>query len=152
MKALQKVRPARGLELRDVARPGEPGHGEVIVEVRATGLCGTDLHIFEWTPGYEAMTAIHAGHAGSRVLRDDRGARPRGAWDRRRHARRGTAVGGVWALRDVRGRRLRRLHEAQGDRRHARWRTGQAGQRSRGRTASSFPRASMRTLPHSRSR
>ena len=56
MKALQKVRPAYGLELRDVARPEEPGHGEVIVEVRATGLCGTDLHIFEWTPGYEAMT------------------------------------------------------------------------------------------------
>jgi threonine 3-dehydrogenase len=56
MKALQKVRPAYGLEWRDVAQPGEPGHGEAIVEVRATGLCGTDLHIYEWTPGYEAMT------------------------------------------------------------------------------------------------
>jgi len=56
MKALQKVRPAQGLELRDVARPGEPGPGEAIIEVRATGLCGTDLHIYEWTPGYEAMT------------------------------------------------------------------------------------------------
>ena len=75
---------------------------------------------------------VHAGHTGARVLRDDRGDRTRGARDRGRYAGRGAAVGGVWALREVRGRRLRRLHEAQGDRRHARWRTGQAGQRSRG--------------------
>jgi threonine 3-dehydrogenase len=56
MKALQKTRPAFGLELRDIAQPELPGPGEVIVEVKATGLCGTDLHIYEWTPGYEAMT------------------------------------------------------------------------------------------------
>ena len=58
MKALQKTRPAFGLELRDVAPPDLPGAGEVIVEVQAAGLCGTDLHIYEWTPGYEAMTAV----------------------------------------------------------------------------------------------
>jgi threonine 3-dehydrogenase len=56
MKALQKTHPAFGLELRDVAQPELPGAGEVIVEVQATGLCGTDLHIYEWTSGYEAMT------------------------------------------------------------------------------------------------
>ena len=56
MKALQKVHPAFGLELRDVAQPPSPAPGEVIVEVLATGLCGTDVHIYEWTSGYEAMT------------------------------------------------------------------------------------------------
>jgi threonine 3-dehydrogenase len=56
MKALQKTRPAFGLELRDIPQPESPETGEVIVEVLATGLCGTDLHIYEWTAGYEAMT------------------------------------------------------------------------------------------------
>ena len=56
MKALQKISPSFGLELRDVPPPALPGPGEVIVSVSATGLCGTDLHIYEWTPGYEAMT------------------------------------------------------------------------------------------------
>ncbi len=56
MKALQKTRPSFGLELREVAAPGSPGSGEVIVAVGATGVCGTDIHIYEWTPGYEAMT------------------------------------------------------------------------------------------------
>jgi threonine dehydrogenase-like Zn-dependent dehydrogenase len=56
MKALQKTRPAFGLELRDLPSPGAPGPGEVVVAVGATGVCGTDVHIYEWTPGYEAMT------------------------------------------------------------------------------------------------
>lgn len=56
MQALQKTRPAFGLELRDLPSPGAPGPGEVLVAVGATGVCGTDVHIYEWTPGYEAMT------------------------------------------------------------------------------------------------
>jgi threonine dehydrogenase-like Zn-dependent dehydrogenase len=55
MKALQKTRPAFGLELRDLPAPDPPGPGEVVVAVGATGVCGTDVHIYEWTPGYEAM-------------------------------------------------------------------------------------------------
>jgi threonine 3-dehydrogenase len=31
----------------EVARP-TPGAGEVLIEVVATGICGTDLHIYEW--------------------------------------------------------------------------------------------------------
>jgi len=56
MQALQKTRPAFGLELREVAAPQTPGPDEIIVAVSAAGICGTDLHIYEWTAGYEAMT------------------------------------------------------------------------------------------------
>ena len=55
MKALQKIEPAFGLQFRDVAPPSAPGPGEVIVAVGATGVCGTDVHIYEWTGGYEVM-------------------------------------------------------------------------------------------------
>lgn len=55
MRALQKTRPAFGLELRELPPPGPPAPGEVVVAVGATGVCGTDVHIYEWTPGYESM-------------------------------------------------------------------------------------------------
>jgi threonine 3-dehydrogenase len=64
MLALQKTQPAFGLALRDVPPPS-PGPGEVVVAVGATGVCGTDLHIYEWTPGYEAMASrmpVTIGH------------------------------------------------------------------------------------------
>lgn len=53
MQALQKTRPEFGLELRDVPEPAAPAAGEVLIEVTAAGICGSDLHIYEWTPGYE---------------------------------------------------------------------------------------------------
>jgi threonine 3-dehydrogenase len=55
MIALQKVAPTFGLEYRDVLQPVDPAAGEVIVAVGATGVCGTDVHIYEWTAGYEIM-------------------------------------------------------------------------------------------------
>jgi threonine 3-dehydrogenase len=56
MKALQKTQPTFGLEFRELPPPESPGPGEVIVAVGATGVCGTDVHIYEWTGGYEIMT------------------------------------------------------------------------------------------------
>jgi threonine dehydrogenase-like Zn-dependent dehydrogenase len=47
MKALVKNRDARGLWLEDVAEP-ELGINDVKVRVLLTGICGTDLHIYEW--------------------------------------------------------------------------------------------------------
>ena len=56
MLALQKIEPAFGLQYREVAEPSSPAPSEVIVAVGATGVCGTDVHIYEWTGGYEMMT------------------------------------------------------------------------------------------------
>jgi threonine 3-dehydrogenase len=47
MKALVKTRPERGAELRDLQVPSV-GPGQVLVKVKATAICGTDVHIYEW--------------------------------------------------------------------------------------------------------
>jgi threonine 3-dehydrogenase len=47
MRALLKAKPEAGLWLDDVPEP-RPGDGEVLIQVLRTGICGTDLHIFEW--------------------------------------------------------------------------------------------------------
>lgn len=73
MQALQKIHPAFGLDLREVPAPDMPRHGEVIVAVAATGVCGTDIHIYEWTPGYEAMTGampVTLGHEFAGTIAD----------------------------------------------------------------------------------
>jgi len=47
MKALVKSRDERGLWLQDVPEP-EMGINDVKIRVLYTGICGTDLHIYEW--------------------------------------------------------------------------------------------------------
>jgi threonine 3-dehydrogenase len=47
MKALVKAKADRGLWLEDVAEP-EIGINDVKVRVLLTGICGTDLHIYDW--------------------------------------------------------------------------------------------------------
>src|SRR3984885_15229866 len=47
MKALAKSRRERGLWLEDVPEP-EYGINDVLIRVRYTGICGTDVHIFDW--------------------------------------------------------------------------------------------------------
>ncbi len=49
MRALVKPVAGPGLEIRTVPVP-MPGAGEVLVRVRAGGICGTDLHIEGWDP------------------------------------------------------------------------------------------------------
>jgi threonine 3-dehydrogenase len=49
MRALVKVRPGRGFEIKRVPVP-TPGRDDVLVEVAAGGICGTDLHIYRWDP------------------------------------------------------------------------------------------------------
>jgi len=47
MKALVKAQAAEGLWLEDVPEP-ETGINDVLIRVRKTGICGTDLHIYGW--------------------------------------------------------------------------------------------------------
>jgi threonine 3-dehydrogenase len=47
MLALRKVEPGAGLALDEIADP-VAGPGEVVVEVEAASICGTDLHIKRW--------------------------------------------------------------------------------------------------------
>lgn len=49
MKALVKESPAAGLRMKDVPMP-RPGPDDVLIQVQATSICGTDLHIFNWDP------------------------------------------------------------------------------------------------------
>ena len=47
MKALVKSKAERGLWLEDIAEP-TIGINDVLIRVRYTGICGTDVHIYDW--------------------------------------------------------------------------------------------------------
>ena len=47
MKALVKAQAKRGLWLEDVPEP-DVGINDVLIKVRKTDICGTDLHIYTW--------------------------------------------------------------------------------------------------------
>jgi threonine 3-dehydrogenase len=47
MKALVKREAGRGLWLEDVPEP-EPGPNDVLIKVKRTAICGTDVHIYKW--------------------------------------------------------------------------------------------------------
>lgn len=47
MRALVKAEAAEGLWLQDVAEP-EIGINDVLIRVHKTGICGTDVHIYNW--------------------------------------------------------------------------------------------------------
>jgi threonine 3-dehydrogenase len=63
MRALRKTAPGPGFEMVDVPVP-EIGPDEVLIEVRATSICGTDVHIYQWNPWAAAhvTTPITVGH------------------------------------------------------------------------------------------
>jgi L-iditol 2-dehydrogenase len=55
------------LEYRDMPIP-EPGEGQVLIEVRAAGICGSDLHIFRWDTQLPMNLPVIIGHEYSGVL------------------------------------------------------------------------------------
>ena len=62
MKALQKVKKEKGMILTTISDPQIQAH-EVLVEVMAAGVCGSDVHIYEWTGGYEWLNLpLICGH------------------------------------------------------------------------------------------
>lgn len=52
VKAITKTRPGFGVTVTDIDRP-KVGPEDILVKVHAASLCGSDLHIYEWTAGYE---------------------------------------------------------------------------------------------------
>lgn len=55
MLSLRKTATEFGLDLVETAEPPPPGAGELRMEIEAAGICGSDLHVYEWTPGYQFM-------------------------------------------------------------------------------------------------
>ena len=60
MRAVVKTAPGAGhVELRQVPEP-TPGAGEVLIAVKAAGICGTDLHI--WHDEFPTRPPVTLGH------------------------------------------------------------------------------------------
>ena len=47
MRALVKAKPKRGIWLEDIDKPAV-GHNDVLIRVKRTAICGTDIHIYQW--------------------------------------------------------------------------------------------------------
>ncbi|WLD56620.1 L-threonine 3-dehydrogenase [Salinispirillum sp. LH 10-3-1] len=47
MKALAKLKPEQGIWMTDVPKP-EMGHNDLLIKIRKTAICGTDVHIYNW--------------------------------------------------------------------------------------------------------
>lgn len=57
MKALVKSRRAPGLSLEDIPEPAI-GINDVLIRVTHTGICGTDLHIYQWDEWAQATIPV----------------------------------------------------------------------------------------------
>lgn len=84
MKAVRKINPGEGFTLTKLEVP-KPKRGELLIEVQATSVCGTDIHIYHWDPpwpermklpktmGHEvAGKVIEIGEGVTRFAVDDR--------------------------------------------------------------------------------
>ncbi|MGD8574501.1 MAG: alcohol dehydrogenase catalytic domain-containing protein, partial [Gammaproteobacteria bacterium] len=47
MKALLKSKAEEGIWMDDVSVP-TPGHNDLLIRIRRTAICGTDIHIYNW--------------------------------------------------------------------------------------------------------
>ena len=57
MKALVKAKAERGIWMEDIDRP-EVGHNDVLIKVKRTAICGTDIHIFKWDKWAQATIPV----------------------------------------------------------------------------------------------
>lgn len=57
MKSLAKLKSERGLWLRDEAKP-EVGHNDLLIKIRKTAICGTDMHIYNWDNWAQATIPV----------------------------------------------------------------------------------------------
>ena len=80
MKALVKLRPEKGIWMQDIPIPAY-GVNDVLIKIKKTAICGTDLHIYNWdawsqrtiktpmTIGHEYVGEIAAMGSGVRNLK-----------------------------------------------------------------------------------
>ena len=63
MRALAKLQRAPGLTMTKVRRP-EVGHNDVLIKIRKTAICGTDVHIWNWDAWAQKTIPVpmHVGH------------------------------------------------------------------------------------------
>lgn len=63
MKVLSKLKPEKGLWLTDAPKP-ECKYGEVLIKIKKTAVCGTDLHIYNWDEWAQKTIPVpmHVGH------------------------------------------------------------------------------------------
>ncbi|MCL5058516.1 MAG: alcohol dehydrogenase catalytic domain-containing protein [Actinobacteria bacterium] len=54
---MAKVKPEFGIEVIDLPIP-QPKADEILIKVKNAGICGSDVHIYEWTSGYEYMAGL----------------------------------------------------------------------------------------------
>ena len=80
MKALVKKEAAEGLWLEDVPEP-EIGINDVLIKIKRTAICGTDLHIYNWDAWAQKTIPV--------PMVVDRSCRGRGTWS-------AAAVATVW--------------------------------------------------------
>ncbi len=70
MKAIVKTKAEPGIEVLDLEKP-TIDESEILVEVKAGSLCGSDMHIYEWTRGYEYLPVpVTIGHEYAGVVVD----------------------------------------------------------------------------------
>lgn len=63
MKALVKLKAGPGLVLADVDMP-VVGHNDVLIKIKMTAICGTDIHIWKWDEWSQKTIPVpmHVGH------------------------------------------------------------------------------------------
>ena len=54
MKVVLKAEPKPGIQVGDLP-VSKISPEDVLIRVKAVGICGSDVHIYEWTPGYESL-------------------------------------------------------------------------------------------------
>ncbi|MBS0555406.1 MAG: L-threonine 3-dehydrogenase [Proteobacteria bacterium] len=71
MKALAKLTPSVGLTLTSVKKP-EVGHNDVLIKIKKTAICGTDIHIWKWDEWAQKTIPVpmHVGHEYVGVIAD----------------------------------------------------------------------------------
>ncbi|WP_029793770.1 alcohol dehydrogenase catalytic domain-containing protein, partial [Vibrio parahaemolyticus] len=47
IKALSKLKPEQGIWMTEVDKP-EVGHNDILIKIKKTAICGTDVHIYNW--------------------------------------------------------------------------------------------------------